>query len=64
MGGLLKVEGTVEKLHEDHAKDCLSLANSMIEMNRYGNTKVNLAPFEQEVAKVMAEYPNRPHSIV
>ncbi len=64
MGGLLKVEGTVGKLHEDHAKHCLSMANSMIQMNRDGNTGVDLALFEQEVAKVLAEYPNRPHSIV
>jgi Family of unknown function (DUF5677) len=64
MGGLLKVEGTVEKLHEDHAKHCMSLANSMVHMNRDGNTGVDLTPFEQEVAKVMVEYPNKPHSIV
>jgi hypothetical protein len=38
-GGLLKVEGTVEKLHEDHDKHCLSMANSMIELNRQAETE-------------------------
>ncbi len=56
-GGLLKVDGTLEKLHEDHAKHCLSLANSMIEMNRAEKTGRDLARFEQEVTRVKAEYP-------
>lgn len=59
-GGLLKVDGTVEKLHEDHAKHCLSLANSMIEMNQAANTGADLTQFTQEVTRVMAEYPDKP----
>ena len=51
-GGPVKVEGTVEKLHEDHAKHCLSLANSMIEMNRTAKTQADLTQFEQEAARV------------
>lgn len=62
-GGLLKIEGTVAKLHEDHAKHCLSLANSMIEMNQVANSGANLAQFEQERAKIMKEYPNKPNSL-
>ncbi|KVH47344.1 DUF5677 domain-containing protein [Burkholderia diffusa] len=62
-GGLLKVEGTVEKMHEDHAKHCLSLANAMIEMNLVARTEADLTRFEQEVANVMAEYPDRPNSL-
>ena len=64
-GGLLKVEGTLEKLHEDHAKHRLSLANSMIETNRSARNDRDLTQFEQEVAKVKAEYPQEkgPQSI-
>ncbi|NMM10092.1 MAG: hypothetical protein HHJ16_07445 [Polaromonas sp.] len=64
-GGLLKVDGTLEKLHEDRAKHCLSLANSMIEMNRAGKTGRDITRFEQEVVRVKTEYPqeNRPQSI-
>jgi hypothetical protein len=53
-----------KKLHEDHAKHCLSLANSMIQMNLAGKAGADLTPFEHEVGKIMAEYPNKPHSIV
>lgn len=62
-GGLLKVEGTVEKLHEDHAKHCLSLGNSMIEMNQMAKTGADLTQFEHEVAKVTAEYGDRPNAL-
>jgi hypothetical protein len=62
-GGLLRVDGTVEKLYEDHAKHCLSLANSMIEMNQAANTGADLTPFTQEVTRVMAEYPGKPNSL-
>jgi len=64
-GGLLKVEGTVTKLHEDHAKHRLSLANSMIEMNRAARNGRDLTQFEQEVARVKTEYPQEkgPQSI-
>jgi hypothetical protein len=64
-GGLLKVDGTLEKLHEDHAKHRLSLANSMIEMNRTTENVAAVERFEQEVARIRAEYPqeNRPQSI-
>ncbi|AJW96826.1 hypothetical protein BM43_5437 [Burkholderia gladioli] len=57
VGGLLKVEGTVEKLNEDHEKHVLSMANSMIELNRQAKTGADLTPFESEVARVKAEYP-------
>lgn len=56
-GGLLKVEGTLEKLHEDHAKHRLSLANSIIVMNQAAKTGRDLTQFDQEVARVKAEYP-------
>ena len=62
-GGLLKVDGTVEKLHEDHAKHHLSLANSMIEMNQAANTGADLTQFTAEAARVMAEYPETPKSL-
>jgi len=62
-GGLLKVEGTVKKLHEDHAKHCLSLANSMIEMNQVAKTGADLAQFEHEVVRVTAEYSDRPNAL-
>lgn len=64
-GGMLKVEGTVEKLHEDHAKHCLSLANSTIEMNRAEKNGIDLTPFEHEIEQVKMAYPqeNKPQSI-
>jgi hypothetical protein len=62
-GGLLKVEGTVEKLHEDHAKHCLAIANSMIEMNQTANTGVDLTRFAEEITRVMSDYPRRPNAL-
>lgn len=62
-GGLLKVDGTLEKLQEDNAKHRRSLANKMIEMNKAMNSGIDLTRFEQEVAAVNAKYPNKPHSI-
>lgn len=62
-GGLLKVDGTVEKLHEDAAKHRLSLSNAMIEMNRALNSGIDLTRFEHEVAAVTEEYPAKPKSI-
>lgn len=56
-GGLLKVEGTLEKLHEDHAKHSLAMANSMIELNRQAGTNADMTRFEAEVARVNSEYP-------
>lgn len=56
-GGLLKVEGTLEKLQEDHAKHSLAMANSMMELNRQARTDADMTRFEEEVARVNSEYP-------
>ncbi|MCO5412827.1 DUF5677 domain-containing protein [Ralstonia mojiangensis] len=62
-GGLLKVEGTLEKLHEDHAKHSLAMANSMIELNRQAGANADMTRFETEVARVNLEYPRGPQSL-
>lgn len=56
-GSLLKVDGTLEKLREDHAKHSLAMANSMIELSRQAKTVTDLAQFEAVVARVNSEYP-------
>lgn len=61
--GLLKVGGTVEKLHEDNARHRLSMANAVIEMNTGLANGIDLTPFQNEVAAVNATYPARPNSI-
>lgn len=54
--GLLKVEGTLEKLHEDAAKHKLGVCNRMLAINAKSGNAELLARFENEKAEIVAEF--------
>jgi hypothetical protein len=61
--GLLKVEGTLEKLKEDGAKHRLALCNRLLEINAKSGDEKALARFEAEKAKVVAEFGKEPKDL-
>jgi hypothetical protein len=58
IAGLLKVEGTLEKLLEDEAKHRLGVCNRMIEFFTETGDAELCAKHKQEVAEIKAEYPD------
>lgn len=58
--GLLKVEGTLDRLRADGAKHRLSLCNRMLEINAQNGDEKVLARFEEEKAKIVAEFGDDP----
>lgn len=61
--GLLKVEGTLDKLHADGAKHKLSLCNRMLEINAGSGKEELLARYEEEKAQIFAEFGNDPRPL-
>lgn len=60
--GLLKVEGTLEKMYEDHAKHRLGICNRMLEMNAGSKDKQMLATFQHEKTEIEARF-GKPNSL-
>lgn len=61
--GLLKVEGTLEKLKEDGARHKLALCNRLMEINAKAGNEESLARFEAEKAKIVAEFGKEPKDL-
>lgn len=59
--GLLKVEGTLDKLKEDEAKHKLALCNQVIELNA-GNKNADLTKFHEQKKEVESKY-NDPRAL-